>query len=252
MVALGETKGKACRRSKTGSLGCGCHNRAGVVHPSRVRAAATERCSQLSRLTDPCDPEPLMRGCPAGMPGKEEEGDVESAAAEVESAPLLQRVDRGHQGHASSCMRGGTSSPGANSQQCSTSPRCQEGAGGSSKDDDDRMCRICEHPCRPAPSFWGGGIGQHGCRPGPCLAPAGHPAPNSTRHSAPATTPPRAGFEGDTGDADNPLISPCLCSGGSSFIHRQCLQQWRLHGNRTDSFYKCPTCGYRYEYRRRL
>ncbi|CAF4154999.1 unnamed protein product [Rotaria sordida] len=30
-------------------------------------------------------------------------------------------------------------------------------------------------------------------------------------------------------DNDNPtdIISPCLCSGGSAYIHRKCLNDWR-------------------------
>ncbi|CAF5173447.1 unnamed protein product [Rotaria magnacalcarata] len=30
-------------------------------------------------------------------------------------------------------------------------------------------------------------------------------------------------------DDDNPndIISPCLCSGGSAYVHRKCLNEWR-------------------------
>lgn len=38
-------------------------------------------------------------------------------------------------------------------------------------------------------------------------------------------------FDGEE-TPDNPLISPCRCSGGSRYIHRGCLKQWRLQGNR--------------------
>ena len=50
--------------------------------------------------------------------------------------------------------------------------------------------------------------------PPPCHAP---PHTNST---------PRICFEPHDEPSD-PLISPCKCSGSSSFIHRHCLRKWR-------------------------
>lgn len=49
-------------------------------------------------------------------------------------------------------------------------------------------------------------------------------------------------FEGDDGDPSNPLISPCLCSGSSRFVHRQCLAQWRETGHRQDACWQCEVC----------
>jgi small basic protein len=51
-------------------------------------------------------------------------------------------------------------------------------------------------------------------------------------------------------DPTNPLISPCLCTGSSRYVHRNCLQQWRTTGNREDAFYQCEVCKFQYQYRR--
>ena len=51
-------------------------------------------------------------------------------------------------------------------------------------------------------------------------------------------------------DPDNPLISPCLCSGHSRYVHRNCLQQWRTTTNRQDASYQCEICKFQYQYRR--
>jgi uncharacterized membrane protein YgcG len=50
---------------------------------------------------------------------------------------------------------------------------------------------------------------------------------------------------GEAHDPHNPLISPCLCSGSSRYVHRQCLQQWRQTNHRADAFYECEVCKYR-------
>ncbi|CAF3620145.1 unnamed protein product [Rotaria sordida] len=38
-------------------------------------------------------------------------------------------------------------------------------------------------------------------------------------------------------DNDNPndIISPCLCSGGSAYVHRKCLNDWRSEDARGKS-----------------
>lgn len=51
----------------------------------------------------------------------------------------------------------------------------------------------------------------------------------------------------DSQDPNNPLISPCHCSGGSKFVHRHCLQQWRQTAHRADAYYQCEVCKYRWE-----
>ncbi|UJR07346.1 hypothetical protein I4U23_011632 [Adineta vaga] len=49
-------------------------------------------------------------------------------------------------------------------------------------------------------------------------------------------------------DTDNStdLISPCLCSGGSAFIHRQCLDRWRSENIRGIGFKSCDICHFEY------
>ncbi|KAI8466107.1 MAG: hypothetical protein J3K34DRAFT_472826 [Monoraphidium minutum] len=54
----------------------------------------------------------------------------------------------------------------------------------------------------------------------------------------------------DEADPDNPLISPCMCSGSSRFVHRACLAQWRASSHRADAFYQCEVCKFRYQYSR--
>ena len=46
-------------------------------------------------------------------------------------------------------------------------------------------------------------------------------------------------------ESDNPedLFSPCLCDGTSKYVHRNCLNQWRiLHDINSDNFKKCELC----------
>lgn len=51
------------------------------------------------------------------------------------------------------------------------------------------------------------------------------------------------------GEVDNPLITPCSCSGTMKYIHLQCLQQWlktKLHtkvsGNSVSILWKTLEC----------
>lgn len=84
------------------------------------------------------------------------------------------------------------------------------------------------------------------------------PSSNSSNGGGNSSSGPVLGtcricFESETADNQdpaNPLISPCLCSGGSRHVHRQCLAQWRTTNHRADAFYQCEVCKYRYEYRR--
>ncbi|GBF99934.1 hypothetical protein Rsub_12627, partial [Raphidocelis subcapitata] len=52
------------------------------------------------------------------------------------------------------------------------------------------------------------------------------------------------------GDPANPLISPCLCSGSSRYVHRSCLAQWRESNHRRDAAWQCEVCHFRYRYSR--
>ena len=44
------------------------------------------------------------------------------------------------------------------------------------------------------------------------------------------------------------LIHPCLCKGGSKYVHRNCLNTWRSTSLNPESFYKCNECQYVYKY----
>ncbi|KAF3911469.1 hypothetical protein ABW20_dc0106008 [Dactylellina cionopaga] len=46
------------------------------------------------------------------------------------------------------------------------------------------------------------------------------------------------------------LISPCRCRGSARYVHEECLRAWRLHSANSQSFYKCPTCHFEYQFRR--
>jgi hypothetical protein len=50
-------------------------------------------------------------------------------------------------------------------------------------------------------------------------------------------------------EPEQELISPCRCRGGSRFIHRQCLQQWRQE-NVNESYFRCNECRFEYQYSR--
>lgn len=38
------------------------------------------------------------------------------------------------------------------------------------------------------------------------------------------------------------FISPCRCSGSMAWVHRECLQTWRMSSTRSDSFSRCEQC----------
>jgi len=44
----------------------------------------------------------------------------------------------------------------------------------------------------------------------------------------------------------NPFISPCKCKGSMKYIHRNCLQNWRMANN--TAFYECDICKYKYQF----
>ena len=44
-------------------------------------------------------------------------------------------------------------------------------------------------------------------------------------------------------EKENALINPCNCSGGSRWIHRQCLDDWRFNcGLLGEQFWRCEIC----------
>lgn len=46
----------------------------------------------------------------------------------------------------------------------------------------------------------------------------------------------------------NPLISPCACKGSQKYIHRQCLNTWRVYNTGAGAFYQCQTCKVDYQF----
>lgn len=49
-------------------------------------------------------------------------------------------------------------------------------------------------------------------------------------------------------DSNNPsdLISPCLCRGGSGYVHRKCLDDWRALNKNDRGFKYCEVCHFEY------
>mmetsp|Transcript_6270 Transcript_6270/g.9113 ORF Transcript_6270/g.9113 Transcript_6270/m.9113 type:complete len:428 (-) Transcript_6270:49-1332(-) len=50
------------------------------------------------------------------------------------------------------------------------------------------------------------------------------------------------------GGAENgtDFIAPCMCSGSSKYVHRHCLDQWRVLSNNPRSFHHCDVCNFKY------
>lgn len=47
-------------------------------------------------------------------------------------------------------------------------------------------------------------------------------------------------------DDNSDLIQPCKCSGTMKYIHRKCLNKWRLTTTSIDSMFKCDQCKFEY------
>lgn len=45
------------------------------------------------------------------------------------------------------------------------------------------------------------------------------------------------------------LIAPCLCKGSSKWIHRDCLNHWRVSGSNPRALTNCCECGFQYHMR---
>ncbi|KAF9481025.1 hypothetical protein BDN70DRAFT_831834 [Pholiota conissans] len=46
------------------------------------------------------------------------------------------------------------------------------------------------------------------------------------------------------------LIRPCLCKGSISYVHINCLKQWRNSSASQSAFFQCPQCRYQYRFAR--
>ena len=53
-------------------------------------------------------------------------------------------------------------------------------------------------------------------------------------------------FDEDT--LDN-LIAPCKCSGTSKYVHKNCLNEWRMLADNREAYNKCFECNYNYKFR---
>ena len=51
-------------------------------------------------------------------------------------------------------------------------------------------------------------------------------------------------------DSVNNLIYPCKCSGGSKYIHKECLNEWRTTSENRDNMDRCECCHYEYKFKR--
>lgn len=50
-------------------------------------------------------------------------------------------------------------------------------------------------------------------------------------------------------EAGGELIAPCLCKGSSKWIHRDCLNHWRVSGTNPRALTNCCECGFQYHIR---
>ena len=44
------------------------------------------------------------------------------------------------------------------------------------------------------------------------------------------------------------LISPCMCSGTSKYVHKECLNKWRILADNHEAYERCFECNYKYKY----
>ena len=44
----------------------------------------------------------------------------------------------------------------------------------------------------------------------------------------------------------NDLIKPCKCSNEDKYVHRKCLDLWRIYSPNPESLYTCDVCGTNY------
>ncbi|KAL7713869.1 RING-CH-type domain-containing protein [Entamoeba marina] len=51
--------------------------------------------------------------------------------------------------------------------------------------------------------------------------------------------------------SENPedMIAPCACDGQNKYVHRDCLNAYRIYSNDPANFGKCPLCGVDYSFK---
>ncbi len=50
----------------------------------------------------------------------------------------------------------------------------------------------------------------------------------------------------DATTLEDPLISPCLCTGSTGLVHRRCLSRWRANKAGSPAYFRCEICHYKY------
>lgn len=58
--------------------------------------------------------------------------------------------------------------------------------------------------------------------------------------------------EEDECDKDKTMIAPCHCNGTCKWVHRECLDTWRVSESGLNAFYQCPNCSFHYEFEKEL
>lgn len=48
------------------------------------------------------------------------------------------------------------------------------------------------------------------------------------------------------------LIAPCLCKGSCKWVHRSCLDKWRVSDSGYNSFNQCPQCKFHYIFEQKM
>eukprot|EP01095_Lingulamoeba_sp_RSL-Kostka_P000298 TRINITY_DN1045_c2_g1_i1.p1 TRINITY_DN1045_c2_g1~~TRINITY_DN1045_c2_g1_i1.p1 ORF type:complete len:351 (+),score=39.08 TRINITY_DN1045_c2_g1_i1:65-1117(+) len=50
-------------------------------------------------------------------------------------------------------------------------------------------------------------------------------------------------------EVDDELLNPCNCKGSMKYIHRNCLDKWRIISAKNDSIYKCDVCHSKFQFK---
>ena len=49
-------------------------------------------------------------------------------------------------------------------------------------------------------------------------------------------------------DKDDEYIAPCLCSGTSKYVHRDCINRWRVLSNNPEALTHCNQCNNNFQH----
>jgi hypothetical protein len=76
------------------------------------------------------------------------------------------------------------------------------------------------------------------------------PVKHSENHEAIASDASCRICLSDECEPGDELFQPCRCTGTMQYVHKSCLNKWRLNGDNPHSYYECPQCHYQYNLRR--